>query len=118
MWTLAPTDSWNRAYGWYSKKRSNELAAVLRNLNRYVELLNAAKNAQSVAAGFLHFEPGGVVAVDQKGGKNLQETRAYTFPWQETETLYLLTIGNKKQQPEDVKYCKKWVSEFRASHIT
>ncbi len=107
--------TWNeadKASKWYSKKRPKELAAVLRNLERYLELLNGARNARAISAGFLHFEPGGVVAIDQKGVPGLQETRLYTYAHQPTQTLYLITVGNKQQQSNDIKFSKDFASSF------
>ncbi len=96
------------------KKHPRELAAVLHNLQRYLDQLNAAPNARAVQAGYLHHEPGGVVAVDQKsGGKGLQETRLYTFADAGTETVYLITLGDKGSQPTDVKFCSDFVKSLK-----
>jgi hypothetical protein len=86
------------------------LAAVLRNLDRYVGLLNAAPNARAVQAGFLHGEPAGVVAVDQKGGgRNLAETRLYTFADDSAKVLYLILIGDKGSKAKDIQTCREFV---------
>lgn len=110
MWELARTDSFDRDYKRYSKKREAELAAVLRNLDRFLEMLNHSKNRLCVQAGFLHNEPAGIVAIDQKGGgKGLQETRLYTYPDEESKNLYLILIGNKNSQSSDIKNAKAFV---------
>ena len=86
------------------------LRGVLRNVQRYLLLLKAASNPRAVQAGFLHHEPMGVVAVDQKGGGgNLQETRLYTYADAAGELLYLITIGNKGDQPSDIEFSKEFV---------
>jgi hypothetical protein len=70
-------------------------------------LLNASKNSKCVQGGYLHHEPEGVVAVDQKGlGANLQETRMYTYADDKKKIIYLLKIGNKDSQHSDIEYCK------------
>ena len=110
MWELEPTNLFVKLEGWYGKKRPAELAAVLRNLDRYVDLLNAASHARTVQAGFLHGEPSGVVAVDQKGGGgNLAETRLYTFPDDSAKVLYLILIGDKGTQAKDIQTCREFV---------
>lgn len=116
MWNLAFSTQWPRDVKHYEKKRSRELAAVLRNLGqRYVPMLNASPNAKAVQAGFLHHEPEGVVAIDQKGGgAGLQETRLYTFADDSTHTLWLITVGNKNEQPEDIQFCQKFVESLKA----
>lgn len=114
MWQLEVTVGYERTAKWYEKKRKKELAAVLANLQRYLEMLAATDNPQLIQAGFLHSEQKGVWAIDQRGWKEkLQQTRLYTFPDYNSETLYLLRIGNKDSQPDDVKWCSEWVDDFR-----
>jgi len=115
MWKIEPVEGgWDKDHKKYEKKRPTELAAVLRNLKRYQALLETAKNSRSVQAGFLHFEPMGVVAVDQKGGgPHLQETRLYTYADDSTQTLYLIAIGDKDGQHSDIEYCKAFVHSIR-----
>ncbi len=118
-WELQPTDQYERDLRWYQKKRPRELAAVLNNLQRYLNQLNAAPNAASVMAGYLHSEQNGVVAVDQKGGGgNLQETRLYTYAHAEDagRVLHLITIGNKDSQPGDVLQSSEYVRALRESN--
>ncbi|MEI7732235.1 MAG: hypothetical protein WCO56_21850 [Verrucomicrobiota bacterium] len=114
MWQIEPTTGWEKDQKHYAKKRPNELAAVIRNLGRYVALLNVSKNSKSVQAGYLHTEQSGVLAIDQKGGGgNLQETRLYTYAADETKTVYLIAIGDKSAQHDDVEYCKRFVHGLR-----
>lgn len=115
MWEAATTDSFERDQKHYSKKHPRELAGVLVNLQRYLKQLDQSPNAKAVvAAGFLHSEPAGVMAIDQKGGgPGLQETRLYTFADDSTKTVWLITIGNKSEQPADIQFCRKFVESLR-----
>lgn len=114
MWEIEPTTGWERDQKYYARKRPNELAAVLRNLERYIKLLNVLKNSKAAQAGYLHPEPSGVLAIDQKGGGgSLQETRLYTYADDETKTVYLIAIGNKASQYADVEYSKEFVTALR-----
>jgi hypothetical protein len=114
MWFLQTTERWEKDSAWYAKKRPNELAAVLRNLERYKQMLEVAPNPLAVSGGFLHPESMGIVAVDQKGGgKNLQQTRLYVFAEVETRTLHLLTIGDKASQAKDILFCQRTVETLR-----
>ncbi len=116
QWQVEPTDQFEKDSKWYEKKRPAELAAVLNNLSRYLTLLNHAKNAACVQAGYLHNEPHGVRAIDQSaGGKNLQETRLYTYADDKKRVLYLITIGNKSEQPSDIQLSSVFVSSLRES---
>jgi hypothetical protein len=113
MWQIEPILTWEKDKKWYEKKRPNELAAVLHNLGRYFSQLEASPNPKSFMAGYMHTEPHGVVAIDQKGGgSNLQETRLYVYPHEERKVLYLITIGNKDDQSADIKFCSEFVESF------
>lgn len=117
MWEAATTDAFERDQKHYRKKHPRELAAVLANLKRFIALLEVAPNAKAIIpTGYLHAEPAGVVAVDQRGGgAGLQETRLYTFPDDKTKTLWLITIGNKAEQPGDIQFCRKFVESLRGN---
>ena len=113
MWQIEPSTQWEKGLRYYEKKHPDELAAVLNNLNRYMSLLKTAPNSRSIQAGFLHGEPGGVVAIDQKGGGgNLQETRLYTVAVDSQQIVHLITIGNKADQPSDVSYSKAFAESL------
>ncbi len=80
IWQIEPTTGWERDQKHYGKKHPSELAAVMRNLERFMLILKVSKNSKCVQAGYLHTESMGILALDQKGGgANLQETRLYIF---------------------------------------
>jgi len=102
-WVLLPHSSYLRDFRWYTKKRPAELAAVLRNLDRTMTLLANSPHARIIQAGFLHTEPHGMVAIDQRGGVGrLQETRLYCYAQADLRTLHLLGIGDKSSQSADL----------------
>ena len=102
-WGLLPHSSYLRDFRWYAKKRPAELTAVLRNLERTMTLLVNSPHPRTIQAGFLHPEPHGMVAVDQRGGVGrLQETRLYCYAHGGTRTVHLLGIGCKSSQSADL----------------
>ena len=102
-WSLLPHSAYLRDVRWYAKKRPAELTAVLRNLERYMTLLARSPSGRSVQAGFLHPEPHGMVALDQRGGGGrLQETRLYCYAHAGSRTVHLLGIGDKSSQSADL----------------
>jgi len=114
MWEIAPTDLFERLEKRYAKKRPAELTAVLRNLLRYLDLLNAAPNSKAVQAGFLHREPAGVIAVDQKGGgASLAETRLYTLADDSAKVLHLIVIGDKGSQANDIQISREFAQQIK-----
>ena len=104
-WVLLPHSAYLRDLRWYAKKRPAELSAVLRNLERTMTLLANSPHARTIQAGFLHPEPHGMVAIDQRGGAGrLQETRLYCYAQADTQTLHLLGIGDKSSQKADLAH--------------
>jgi hypothetical protein len=102
-WVLLPYSAYLRDLRWYAKKRPAELAAVLRNLERYMALHSVSPSARSIHAGFIHPEPYGMVAIDQRGGVGrLQETRLYCYAYAGSRTVHLLGIGDKSSQSADL----------------
>ncbi len=116
MWNVETTDDFERRQRQFEKKNPNELQATFANLQRYLEALNEGGKPEIIQFGFIHREPQGVVAIDQKGGgKNLKQTRLYTYAWFDNLTLYLITIGDKKSQNADLKLCKQFMDSLRKS---
>lgn len=114
MWQIEPTTGWERDQKHYSKKHPNELAAVMRNLERFFIILKASKNSKCVQAGYLHTESMGILAVDQKGGgANLQEARMYIYADDTSQIVYLIAICDKASQNSDVEYSKDFVRRIR-----
>jgi len=113
MWSLAATDDYERSLRWYAKKRPRELQAVLDNLDTFHEALKTGAKPQQIKTGYIHPEPRGILAIDQKGGPGkLQQTRLYVFPDGRTEILWLLAIGGKNSQHPDILMCIDFVDEL------
>jgi hypothetical protein len=77
MWLLRETETYATRRKRYQKNHPKELAAVLKNLDRYLETLQAGIKPLQISYGFLHDEGKGVAAIDQRGGGSgkLAQTR-------------------------------------------
>ena len=80
--------------------------------------VNKGVPPQQITAGFIHQEPGGVKAIDQKGprkgiGGTPKEGRLYVFPEEESKTLHLITIGDKNSQQKDLADCRKFMRDLK-----
>ena len=116
VWEQDRLASFERRMKWHAKKRPNELEATLKNLEKLFAGLQAGIGLRQLMAmhRFLHSEQAGVIAVDQKGGaRNLAETRLYVFADESDKILYLITIGDKQTQADDVQFSKEFVYELR-----
>lgn len=115
-WVTEKTEQFNRDLKWYSKKHPNELEAVINNLQSYLDLLNECEDHIQINAGFLHKEPAGIKAIDQKGAKETnkpKQTRLYVYSIYKNKVLYLLAIGDKKTQSDDIKKCIDYVKRLK-----
>ena len=118
MWKLECCGEFERRRKRYAKDSRSELLAVLDNLDTYHKSLEMGAEPLRRVHGFMHTEPHGVIAIDQKGGgRYLAQTRLYVYPDVETETLYVITLGDKKSQPQDIQICRKIVMEIRQELI-
>ncbi|MBY0522972.1 MAG: hypothetical protein K2R98_06220 [Gemmataceae bacterium] len=114
MWDLEPSEEYRRRHKRFEKNHPRELAAVLVNLATYQTALKSCARPQQVNFGFMHAEPSGVVALDQKrGGKNLRQTRLYVFPDADTGVLHLITVGGKDTQSDDIQFCREYVQSIQ-----
>ena len=116
LWCVEPTDQYNRDFKHYSKKHPEELKAVLDNIDTYLKLLNSCDNPAFISVGFLHNEPDGIKAIDQKGSKSkqkLQQARLYTYAYSDNNILYLLGIGGKTSQGGDIQKYRKYMRSLK-----
>ena len=112
-WRLVKTDLYERRLSDFRKRRMEPLKSVLRNLQRYSEMLEAQPQANLITAKFIHNEHHGVISLDQQGYKPKQPaTRLYLYPQQKSYTLYLITIGDKHSQQQDIKDCHKFIKNL------
>lgn len=115
VWIIEDSDLFKRKLKQYEKKHRRETIAALTNLDTYVRLLNDSFKPAQIEAGFIHHEPQGVKAVDQKGaGNKPRQTRLYFYPCEQDHTVYLITIGDKNSQKNDVRDSREFVNKLRA----
>lgn len=113
-WVLEESPFFASRFRHYQKKHPNETAAVMNNLDTYVRTLNAGVKPTLIQAGFIHREPQGVIAIDQKGTKDSRrQTRLYVYAFEVGNTLFLITIGDKNSQKRDIEDCRHFISSLR-----
>src|SRR5260370_37824696 len=99
MYTLEPGDDYLRRQKRYNKKHQDELIAVLDNLDTFKRGLDNGLKLEHVRAmGFIHVEPYGVLAIDQKGGGHgarLAQTRLYVYVDTTEHVIHVITLGDQ-----------------------
>jgi putative component of toxin-antitoxin plasmid stabilization module len=110
MWKVQPETEYEKRAGKWPKKHQREFVAVHTNLRTYLRALNSGAKVEQTRYGFMHSEPRGVVAIDQKGGGvGLKETRLYVYVNKSLEIIHLITIGDKSTQRVDIQYACEFV---------
>ncbi len=118
MWHVEPTQDYERQRERFERKHPRELQAVLTNLDRLLESLKLGGKLARVKFGFFRAEPRGVYRISEQGGKSLKATRLYVYPHEAGEILYVLALGDKKSQKDDIEYCKAWADRFVQARAT
>jgi len=112
-WKLEATGKFTRKFKKYRKQHKPEAIAVLKNVQAFLDALNGGVHPRQFTAGFIHVEPHGVVAIDERGdGVKGRATRLYIYALQTKETVYLITIGDKSTQQRDIKDCKTFLKQL------
>lgn len=113
MLKLRTTDRYETRARRYRKKKTHQLTAVLSNLQTLQAYLESGKRLRPLAFGFLREEGDGVLRISEAGApSNVAATRLYIYHDAETETLYLLSLGDKSTQSDDIHECRgfaKWI---------
>jgi hypothetical protein len=113
-WILLKSAFFDNRFKRFEKKHLKEAEAVLNNLDTYFKTLESGVNPVNVNAGFIHHEPEGIKAIDQKGGKGqLMQTRLYIYPDAATMILHVISIGTKVDQKSDIKECQDYIRPLK-----
>lgn len=114
MWGIEQCAGFENQFKKFSRKHENEASAALSNLETYFQILQVTDNVQAAnQQPFVHLEPDGMVAIDQHGARiertkgKLKATRLYVYAAVIDQTVYLLGIGDKDSQRQDIETCRK-----------
>jgi hypothetical protein len=114
MWSLEKSSFFESRFKRFQKKHPDEAKAVLNNLDTYFKTLCEGVNPTNISAGFVHPEPDGIKALDQKGGKGkMMQTRLYIFPDEVTKTLHVISIGTKTDQKSGINECRDYIKPLK-----
>lgn len=114
MWTIQKSPIFEARFKRFQKKHPEESKAVLNNLDTYFKALCAGANPVNIQAGYIHHEPDGLKALDQKGGKGkMMQSRLYIFPEEEAKFLHVISIGTKSDQSGDISECRDYIKPLK-----
>ncbi|MCA8991945.1 MAG: hypothetical protein KDA88_08200 [Planctomycetaceae bacterium] len=116
MWTMIHDESVHKQFRSLGKKFRLEVINVLANLETVKKALDEGIQLEQLKKlGFVHNEPKGIVAVDQKGkgGKTKPKAlRLYLYPDFSQKQLYVIRLADKSQQPNDIKIVTQYVESL------
>ena len=113
-WKILKSSVLEARFKRFQKNHPNEAQAMLNNLDTYLTALNEGINPVNLTAGFIHHEPDGIKAIDQKGGKGkLKQSRLYIYPDVSTKTVYVISVGDKTNQKSDIKECRDYIKPLK-----
>jgi hypothetical protein len=116
-WKPVPCEDYEKAKKDFVKKWRPEMLAVANNLQTLMQTLDrGVKPEQLKSLPFVHGEyPIGILSIDESGHEKKSKPKAirlYVFPCESKQLLYVMLIGDKSEQHDDVKLCKAFVSKI------
>lgn len=120
MWTLNPRPDVQKRLERFKKKWPHELENVFLNLTKLKQTLDLGAKPEQVKQQFSFVHGNyelGVLSIDQRGknkGAKPKPFRLYVYPDDVTQTLHVITLGDKDTQPNDVKEAKAFVQGLLA----
>lgn len=114
-WQFCPCSDFEKQKKDFGKRWPAEMRAVASNLMTMLRALQeGTKPEQLKLLGFVHGNyPLGILSIDETGhGKNSKPKaiRLYVFPSEPEEALYVMLLGEKDKQSQDVALCKEFVA--------
>ena len=101
----------------FGKKWKHEVRNVADNLTTLIASVEeGSRSEQLKKLGFVRSEPSGILAIDESGpgkGSRMKALRLYVYLHEEKEDLYILTLGDKDSQEDDIKLSQVFVSGLR-----
>jgi hypothetical protein len=114
-WQIVPCSDYEKPKKEFTKKWPEEMRAVAANLRTLLLALeNGAKSEQLKSLGFVHSEPMGILAIDERGCEKKTKPKAvrlYVFPDESESILYVMLLGDKSAQSKDIALCKSFAQE-------
>ena len=99
----------------YGNKHRKEYLSCFANLDMFIGFLNMEIKPSLATFGFMHHEGGGLYAIAQTKVRSPKETRLYIYCNETTETVFILGIGDKDSQRNDIREAKGLVKTEKLS---
>jgi len=113
-WQLNADHASKAQFSKFAAKRPREYQSLFANLDKINQLLDSGNKFGSFQVGFFRSEGGDIYRIGQTGVPSAKESRLYVFPDQEARIMYVLKIGIKDGQQDDINEAKDMVKKIRS----
>ena len=115
MWYTEDREAIRSGFKRVSKNYPEEYTACFANLEKILTILNSGNKISGFKVGFFRSEGDGLYRIGQTGVKDAKEVRLYVYPDTESEMMYVLSMGTKESQQNDIKEAKKRIKKLKGS---
>jgi hypothetical protein len=97
----------------FAGKHPREYESLFANLEKILRLLRAGNKIGGFGVGFFRSEGGEVYRIGQTGVESAKESRLYVYPDEPRHVMYILNIGDKDSQRDDINGSKNIVGTIK-----
>jgi hypothetical protein len=113
QWSIENKYAVTKKFETFAQARPREFASLFANLDRIVRHLNGGAKVGGFQMGYFRSEGEGVYRIGQTAVQHAKESRLYIFPNQSNQTIYILTVGTKDRQPDDINEAKAMADQIK-----
>lgn len=114
MWEISYRYADKNRFKFVEKRWPQAYASCFLNLRKLFDFLEEGGSPLRFKVGFFRSEKKGVYRIGQTRTAKTREMRLYIYPDESHKILYVLTIGTKNDQHDDIGYCHHIVKEIES----
>lgn len=112
-WELSATHAVASKFKKYAKKHPDEYASCFENLDRVIQYLRRGYKWKSFQFGYLRPEGECLYRIGETGVSHAKGTRLYIYVPDTGSMIYLISIGDKDTQENDIKEAKSIIRAIK-----
>jgi hypothetical protein len=116
-WSIENKYALRKKFEAFAEARPREFASLFANLDRVLRHLNGGAKVGGFQMGYFRSEGEGVFRIGQTAVQHAKESRLYIFPNQSNQTIYILTVGTKDRQADDISEAKTIADQIKATLV-
>lgn len=112
-WKLNTEHAVKACFESFAADHTREYASLFANLEKIMGLLKSGNKVGGFHVNFFRSEGGGVYRIGQTGVPSAKESRLYLYPDNDSRIMYIISIGTKDGQQDDINKAKETVEQIR-----